>query len=118
MVELAFEWEAEYEDKTNIKQFEDGKETLYGDIDFDQVTEFSLKGENGKFKIVLNKGEIWANGEKLIEGCKGDPVYFRRTRVIGVDNGLILQENIVFHLGIGDKKIMISKDGSYKKEGF
>jgi len=114
---LAFEWKAIYNDDSEFDQFDGETENLFGDINMGELKRLHLVGASKTFKADLANGKLFENDTELVSGCTGDLVYFRRNRIINVPTPAA--ENYTeFHLGIGDKKIIIKKDGTYEKEGF
>jgi len=114
---LAFKWKAIYNDDSEFDQYEGETENKFGDINIGELKELVLVGSSKSFKADLANGKLYEDDTELVSGCSGDLVHFRRNRVINIPSPEA--ENYVeFHLGIGDKKIIIKKDGSYDKDGF
>lgn len=114
-----FEWKAIYKDGTNLEQFDkDRQEHLFKEIKLSELESLVVTKDEFKYKINVIKGTIVANGTKIVKDCTGDIVCFRRTMVYLGPDVKILEKCRVFHLGIGNKKITIKKDGSYDCVGF
>lgn len=114
-----FEWKTIYKDGTKIDQFDkEGKEHLFKEIDLSKLEKIIIIYGDFKYKANIIKGTIVANGVKIAKDCTGDLICFRRTMVYLGTDIKILEKCRVFHLGIGNKKIMIKNDGSYECVGF
>lgn len=114
---LAFNWKAIYNDDSEFDQFDGETEHLFGDINMGELKELQLVGDGKVYKANIADGKLYEDDTELVSGCSGDLVYFRRNRVINVPTPSA--ENYVeFHLGIGNKKVIIKIDGSHVKEGF
>jgi hypothetical protein len=76
-------WTAIYDDESQLKQYEDGREVLFKEIDQSRLTRFIVSNEKGEVIVNTKTGEIKVNGIKLDFGY-GDIeyrlIYFRRVR--------------------------------------
>lgn len=114
-----FEWQANLKNGIKLKQFDkDGKEHLFKEINLSELESLVVTKDEFKYKINLIKGTIVANGFKIAKDCIGNIVCFRRTMVYLGQDIKIIDKCRVFHLGIGNKKIVIKGDGSYECVGF
>lgn len=84
------EWVAYYTDNTQLKQFEDGKEHLFKEIDQEKLEGFALFESIQIASVNLKTGEIKVNStilefpEPHFKDAKFRLIYFRRVRqVIG-----------------------------------
>lgn len=114
---LAFKWKVIYKDNSELNQYVGENENRFGDINMAELKEFHLIGDSKTFKVDLINSKIYEDSTELTSGS-GNLVYLRRNRVLAGQYIGLVDQYVEFHLGIGDKKIIIKKDGSYSKVGF
>lgn len=113
------EWIASYNDQTELKQFENGKEHLFKEINQEKLKQFALT-ENNKIQafVDLDTGQIHV-GNKILEFPKFKDVefrliYFRRVKqVIGSPEDSSVSHYIGWQTTIKDrnyKRIISFKD--------
>lgn len=113
------EWIAIYNDKTELKQFENGKEHLFKEINQEKLRRFALT-ENNKIQafVDLDTGQIHI-GDQILEFPKFKDVqfrliYFRRVKqVLGLPEQSSVNHHIGWQTTIGDrnyKRIITFKD--------
>ena len=78
-------WIAHYKNGRELKQFGDGKEALFKDIEQDELKTFEVRVKNKWYSISLEDGSFQFNGEQLSFENFGKPnefqlVYFKRIR--------------------------------------
>lgn len=87
------EWLASYNDGTELKQFVNGEERMFKDIDQDKLISFTLSNANNEVVVCLSDGKIVINGVELyVAGMNNTDfenrlIYFRRVTLnIGTGN--------------------------------
>jgi hypothetical protein len=78
-------WIAIYEDGRELKQFSEGRENLFKDIDQDRLTLFQVEVNSKKYEVDLADGSFNIDGQKLAFENFGlqnkfQLIYFRRVR--------------------------------------
>jgi hypothetical protein len=78
-------WIAHYNDGTELRQFSEGRENLFKDIDQSKLTVFELGVDSKLYKVFLTDGSFEINGELISFENFGimnefELIYFRRVR--------------------------------------
>jgi len=125
---MGYEWTAIYSDFSELKQFNNGKEMLFKDIDQAKIIAFRIDSSIGSVVVDLINGLIMCNGlvlefpELYNLKEKYRLIYFRRNKVdIGVGNKLdnhTVTHNIGYQVTVNgvNKQIILSvTDNNYCK---
>jgi len=102
---MGYEWTAIYSDFSELKQFNNGKEMLFKDIDQERLIAFRIDSMNGSIVVDLVNGLIMCNGmvlefpELYDLKQKYRLIYFRRNSVDISIGGSQLNKSVVHNIG-------------------
>ena len=63
---MIFMWIAHYNDGTELKQFSEGREMLFKDIELDKLKTFEIRKGDQSYTVNLEDGSFDINGQRLM----------------------------------------------------
>ena len=97
-------WTAIYKDDSILKELDDGKETLFKEIEQEKLKAFELAIGENVYGVHLENGRFrWNNSPIYFErsaSAKYKLIYFKiHRKEIGMNNNKILNASVTYHIG-------------------